>query len=76
MGVQGAEAEYRLFMKGASEVLAQICSRILTRQGEQEFGPGNGLEQLEVGVRKIKKLKNCQWHFTNPPLCNLFYFSS
>jgi hypothetical protein len=61
MEVFGEEAVYRLFMKGASEVLATKCSRILTSHGEQEFGPGKGLERLEVSILEWKKaidLKN------------------
>jgi len=48
MGVQGEEAEYRLFIKGASEVLAKMCSQILTKNGIKEFGRNKGIEELEV----------------------------
>ncbi|KAF7632326.1 Cation_ATPase_N domain-containing protein [Meloidogyne graminicola] len=47
MGVQGEEAEYKLFIKGASEVLAKMCSKILTKNGLQQFGLNNGIEKLE-----------------------------
>uniref|UniRef100_A0A1I8AYZ5 Cation_ATPase_N domain-containing protein n=1 Tax=Meloidogyne hapla TaxID=6305 RepID=A0A1I8AYZ5_MELHA len=53
MGVQGEEAEYRLFIKGASEVLAKMCSQILTKNGNKEFGTNNGIEKLEAAYTEF-----------------------
>ncbi|CAK5081638.1 unnamed protein product [Meloidogyne enterolobii] len=53
MGVQGEEAEYRLFIKGASEVLAKMCSQILTKNGIKEFGRNKGIEELEAAYTEF-----------------------